>query len=312
MNANNKGEETNANSIPLHAMILEDRTRQGEKISSLIGESLESVSKQTGIRYSLSKVDLMDNPEEVYKILNQDDSLPDWVFCDLDLKVVGAGKEVAERISNELYPTDVLLYTYAGMISNPDPLPKNRYGATLMANKDQIEGKVVWLMWRTLVKLSDPEYTRGLLLSRAADTESLLDECLSYLFRIQESQTVSFKWGLLRGEGYNWRHKFDVLSSGLSSDAKNKLEEKGIKMVRVSGHLNGIFQFRNDIAHGIVKGDQGGGLFLKNRISSNNTADSDQFHKTRDQIKKQLCLCHNTERDISSILSILKEDVNMS
>lgn len=243
---------------------------------------------QTGIGYSLKEIDLTGDPKQVYDIINNENGLPDWVLCDLDLNIEGAGKEVAKLISSELFPTDVLLYTYAGLINHPDLLPEKRYGATLMANRDEIDGRISWLMWKTLVKLSDPEYIRGLLLSRATDTESLLDEYLSYIFRIREEKAESFRWELLRGEGYNWNHKYKVLESELSKDIKSKLSEKEIKMDKIYGHLSGIFTFRNDIVHGILRADKEGGLYNRNRSSSLSHLDSSQDCKTRKDIKKQL------------------------
>lgn len=307
MKENSKAEENIADAIPLHAVILEDREKQAQIILSVVKDSLKSVSKQTGIPYSLTQ-ETVKSIEEVNYIMNRDDSLPDLVFCDLDLNVKGSGMEVAKRISNELYPTDVLLYSYAGVIDSSEVLPENRYGATLIANLDQIDGKISWLIWKTLLRLSDPEYTRGLILSRTADTETLLDECLFYLFRIHEEQADHFKWDLLRGGDYNWSHKFDVLSRGLSPKAGIKLKEKGINMETIRHHITGIFKFRNEIAHGIVKGDKGGGLFIKNKLSSGITKGTDKLHKKRSEIKKQLSLCHNTEREINSILLYLRED----
>lgn len=307
MKEDSKVEVVNAEPIPLHVVILEDRVGQAQKILSVIVNSLDSVSRQTGITYSLDK-DFVKSKSEVENIMNSDTKLPDLIVCDLDLKDKGAGMEVAKLISDKLYPTDVLLYTYAGIINPVGPLPENRYGATLTANIEQIEGKVTWLIWKTLLKLSDPEYTRGLILSRTTDTETLLDECLTSLFRINEEQVDYFKWKLLRDGDYNWKHKFDVLSSGLSNEMESMVKEKGINMEKVLRHLSGIFTFRNEIAHGLVEGDKGGGLFIKNKLSSNYPKDLDKSHKKRSEIKKQLSLCHSTEREISSILSCLKEN----
>ena len=311
MKAEKRTSAEEARGIQVRGIILDDSGTQGDLIRRELEGSLASVSSRTGINYNFPLPLVTANPEEVFEIIDTDKDIPDWIFCDLNLGKKGAGLAVANRIAKQLYPTDVLLYTYAGIVSEGIKLQDNRYGISLVANHDQITGRIEWLVWRTMVRLSDPEYVRGLLLSRATDVESKIDDCLASFFMISEGHIDYFKWGLLRGEGYNWLHKYGILSEGLKDMGTG--DSSGLDLAKLEKHLKDIFGLRNQVAHGIAQSDSSGGLSIKNRAADRTKGSDVKVNDvpkvviTRERVKQVLHLCYKVDDIFSNILDNLQK-----
>ncbi len=246
--------------IHLRILLLDDKGSEGENVKNLvriIEGQFKSISGRMGMNVEAPSPEITTDPSRIYKIIEEEENLPDLIMCDLNLSKKGEGVKVARKITKQNYPTDVLLYSFGAFKPKKIEIP-SRYGVVLIANGSMIGGYIEWLAWRALVKLSDPEYMRGLILSRATDTEVIIDECLTNLFEIKDNLRSHFKMGLLRTEGNGPINKYEVLRSAM---VKFKLIEK-IKPEedKTLGKLRHINTKRNLVAHGRVESDGTGGV----------------------------------------------------
>ena len=249
----------------------------------------------------------MKKKEDVLNHIEAEKSVPDWVLCDLNLSEKGAGMEVAREILHRRYPTDILLYSNAQVLGDDSKIDKGRYGNIMTANRDQIGASIYRLVWRAAVKLPDPEYLRGLVLSRVTDTELLIDDCLATLFKISDELVDRFKWGLLRSDGYGPSFKYSVIERYLKDRLNDDFSTCPIKMdkkrehLTIYNHLMGVIGTRNLVAHGLAESDEAGGLFIKNRLQEQGNS-----LLTRDQIKRRLHLCYRTDEELKTLLEFIK------
>lgn len=294
--------------IEVNVVFLEDNDSEAERMKKILEGSLASISRRNGVKLSLQSIQLMKTKADVLKVLEGEVKVPDWIFCDLNLKEKNAGLEVAKTISGRRYPTDLLLYTQAGTINSDIELLGNRYGNVWTANRDEIEGTIDKMVWRATTKLSDPEYLRGLVLSRATDTELLIDDCVSSLFRIDDELKDHFKWALLRSENYGPSSKFQAVTTYLNGLPEDKRKSIHVDTERVAKHLTGIIRIRNLVAHGIAISDGKGGLQITNRLApenqkkgNQNNSFSNRFDLPRNDIKDHLHLCYKTDEELQEL-----------
>lgn len=297
------------------AVILEDHTIEAENLTNALKESINRISGLNTQKLNLVQPQIKKTKGELYGLMEKDEYVPDWIFCDVDLEEKKAGFEVAKTILRRGYPTDVLLYTQGGIFPEDEEIRGNRYCNIVTANRAQIEGSIDRLIWRAVTRFPDPEYLRGILLSRAADTEAYLDDCLTQLYginKIQEELRDSFKWGLLRSEGYGPSTKFKVLKEFLefyfpeTSAESSTITKKDLK--NIAAMLETIFKTRNIAAHGIGYPDGNGGLFLTNRMKKRDGSENGKNYEkpiTRADIKSHLYRCYTVENELSKLLDYL-------
>ena len=309
--------------VNLSAVILEDNTTQASTTFTTLTQSIERISKLIKIRTLPLARTIKQTRAEVEELMLAENIVPDWILCDVDLKETGAGVEVAKTILKRGYPTEVLLYTQSLVFPIVEDIQSNRYCNVATANKDQIDGAIDILVWRSVTRLADPDYLRGIMLSRAADTEALIDECLVQLFGVDKIDTQlrdSFRWGLLRSEGYGQSVKFKVLNDFL----KDRLQPESNAPVSftinefntIRKNLECIFKTRNVVAHGIASSDEKGGLAILNRMrrgdADGNSSPGYKQNIKRDEIKQYLHLCYITEEGLRKLLTFLESKSNWS
>lgn len=302
--------------VNVSAVILEDNTTQASKTFEILTQSIQRISKLNKIKILPLGRTIKQTRAEVEKLMSEENKVPDWVLCDVDLSDKGAGVEVAKTILKRKYPTDVLLYTQSLVFPVVEDIQSNRYCNVATANRDQLDGAIDILVWRSVTRLADPDYLRGIMLSRAAETESLIDECLVQLFGVNKIQTQlrdSFRWGLLRSEGYGQSVKFKVLNDFLKDRLQNGSDPKVIfttnELSTIKGNLERIFKTRNIVAHGIAYSDEKGGLVILNRMrrgdADGNSSQDYTENIKRDEIKQYLHLCYLTEEGLRKLLTFL-------
>ncbi|MCL4341230.1 MAG: hypothetical protein M1431_03940 [Candidatus Thermoplasmatota archaeon] len=299
--------------IEVNVVVLEDNDTEAERMKGFLEGSLASIPIRNGVKLSLQQIQLMKTKADVLKVLEGDVKVPDWIFCDFNLREKNAGLEVANTISSRRYPTDILLYTQAGTINIDNELLWNRYGNVWTANRDEIEGTIDKMVWRATTKLSDPEYLRGLVLSRATDTEVLIDDCVGSLFRIDDKLKDFFKWALLRSENYGPGSKFHTVATYLNRLPEDEYKSIHVVPKQVEGHIKEIFRTRNLVAHGIAISDGKGGLQIRNRLTPENQKKGKQQNSPsyfpdclpRNKIKDHLHLCYKTDKELQK----LQEDI---
>lgn len=346
------GESATPVGIPLRILILDDGRPDSGHLKTLedyVKSTFGSVSARTGTKIDMQEPELTENPDSIYRIIENDENLPDLIFCDLNLKKNGSGEEVARRIAGQHYPTDVLLYSYGKSIDK-DINIISRYGVVLAANESKIEGYTESLVWRTIIKLSDPEYIRGLILSRATDTESHIDDCLVALFRIEPALKKNFKLGVLRIEGNGPGMKYRVFNStledaimeeihkedskaekspeaiekffkGMNKDIPSIYSDKsfGDFLRHLEGILTDIFKQRNQVAHGVATSDSKGGLIITNKLQfgnnakkGKNPASENEQYLSRDELKKFIYNCYKADQGLSWLLEFTEKLRNRS
>lgn len=293
------------NEIAVSVIFVEDNENQYANILGKLKESIERISKQNNVQLDLGNPERKTTEKDVEEIMAKSTNVPDWIFCDLNLGIGqdSTGSKIAEMVSSRQFPTDILLYSQGGILKKKTIKSVSRYGNIMTANREQIDGSIDKMVWRAVTRLQDPEYMRGLMLSRATNTESILDDCVAELFRINKSLREHFKWELLRSGSYGVLVKYDVLEKYLSS---KQMEEE---LRKIEGHLRGITQDRNLIAHGIATYDGKGGLTIRNRQEhkNSNSVPGNSQNLTRDKIKHYLHLCYETEEELNTLREHLKK-----
>ncbi len=297
--------------VPVRVLILDDKGMESGKIKELVQslrETFDSVSIQTGTHIKTPDPEITDDPSEIYRILKEEEDLPDLIFCDLNLSKKGEGEKVAMRIAEQHYPTDMMLYSYGTVLGKGTEI-RSRYGIVLTANEQKIKGYTEWLVWRTITKLSDPEYVRGLILSRATDTELIIDECLTDLFKVPDEHRQHFKMGVLRSEGNGPIQKYKVLR--LSMEDIGLVGKVGSGEDHTLNKLLDIIKKRNLVAHGRAESDLRGGLVIQNRIDPSSSKNPDknldyQEKLPRDVIKKYFYNCYKEDGELLEIRKKIK------
>ena len=102
MTPTEKEKQKDGETIKVNAVILEDRDTEAERIRKFLEESLESISGRNEVKLSLQPIQIKRTKAEVLIVLENDAKVPDWVFCDLNLKDKNAGLDVAKIISSEV------------------------------------------------------------------------------------------------------------------------------------------------------------------------------------------------------------------
>lgn len=298
--------------VDIKVVLLEDVAAEAERIRGFIDSNIKSINiaNKLGLTYSITK---LEKKEDVFILMEESEQVPDWIFCDLNLKDDEAGEEVANAISRVRYPTDVLLYSQGGVLPKDLKITENRYGLTLTANRDEIDATIRILTWRAAFKMSDPEYLRGLILSRATDTELLIDECLVRFFRINEDLRTHFRYSLLKSEGNGPQNKYGVIRSFFASEYGRKLSKPTVDLDLIEAHLKRIFPLRNAVAHGLAVTDKRGGLYIINRITPVKKKKSEDYPPpeysspiSRADAMAYFHTCYKTDNELSGLIEYLE------
>ncbi len=183
-------------------------------------------------------------------------SLPDWVLVDERLEGSMDGKQLVEELHRVGYPADVLFYSNASMAP---PLDKGlilRYGRIRSTGKDSLSAYIYQMAEEFLTKWSDPEYVRGLVLSRAVDVDLAIDDCIVKFFKIEDEEKSHFTQHLLGANGVRLGAKLDIIEKAVNL---LKSREKDQTYQDISkGKIKEVFEStRNKFAHTILLKDPG-------------------------------------------------------
>lgn len=318
----NAGNNSTKRGVPLYTLILEDREAEAKKVRGFFEAQIKSVNRRfQRIELTMEEPIVKSTYDEMLTELGKQ-SVPDFILCDLNLSEIGTGEKVVEEIVKRRYPTDLLLYTQ-GSVPLKEAYPKiandHRYGNVFLAGRDVIEGTIESMALRAAVKLSDPEYLRGIILSKTTDVELSLDNCLSTMFKIEEQDIVFFKQGLLRSFDYAIINKFEIIKTFCEKNAIVNENSRIGDLEKILGRLRGINKTRNEVAHGNSSYDGAGGLKVVNRLQHQEKTKGKKNPKnepknkekeisaiSRDEIRKHFHDCYQAIQDIEGIDMLLK------
>lgn len=258
--------------VLLDVCILDDDQAQQQEVQSIVRNSLQSVSLQLGIRacFQTSKgfkdSDLFE--KHLFPGSRPSKQLPTLVLCDVALKK-RSGIEIAKEIGGRSFPTDVVIYSKGAQ--SQEVVITNRYGRVFFAkDTSTLDPKITACLWGIVSRWGDPEYVRGLMISRILDVEAELDQGLTYYFirgKEAEAARQRFRREFLHGtQSFTLDPKFTLMDSilrGLRSNGAPICETKDAEDLRKVGHR--LVAMRNSLAHGGVEMSEDGGIKISRR-----------------------------------------------
>ena len=209
--------------IGLGYLLLDDDETLGKSVMKTIGKEIELACKSLGLDDILTvsiSAEVKRDLESATRFVTSADSLPDWVFVDQRLDREN-GRLLVESLSAMGYPADVLFYTAATEVPRLNRDIALRYGKVRSASSQTLSPLVNQMAKEFLIKWGDPEYVRGLVLSRAVDVDIAMDECIVKYFKIADGNKGHFAHYILGANGVRLGVKLDLLDK-----AKKSLEDK--------------------------------------------------------------------------------------
>jgi hypothetical protein len=155
------------------------------------------------------------NLSEATNFVLKSNDLPYWLLVDSKLEGE-SGKELVDLVGKLGYPADVLYYSRAKPVPPLEGIKPPRYGKVFSVHWDDIPDRISFMAQEFLLKWTDPEYIRGLVLSRAVDVEIAMDDCVLAFFKVANSREPTFRSKLLGTHGAQLFARFDVLVKAIA------------------------------------------------------------------------------------------------
>lgn len=251
MSSEQKSEEASS-SLTIEYAVLEDSPDILEDIDKDIKKVVDSVHLQfkqlnnkgrikvTGILPSKlfdSKVE-EDFKSKLIELARSDgtSSIPDIVVLDNNLPGnPESGKEVLEEISKMRYPLDAILYTNLSDI--PDFEHSNPYGRIWTTSRDDLKPTLLAATTKFYLFWTNPEYIRGLVLSRFADLDNAWNELVVTIIHLEDEPKESLN-GKTKEEmselGKEILREFALTRDGLDLTRKAKNMTNVVKLLEES------------------------------------------------------------------------------
>lgn len=262
--------------VLLDVCILDDDEGQQHEIHASVRNAMVSVSLQLGVDACLQTSKGFEDSDTFEKHLfpgnnpseHPSEHLPTLVLCDVALKQRN-GIEIAKDIAKRSFPTDVVVYSKGAQ--SEEVRVTNRYGRVFFAkDKSTLDPKITACLWGIVSRWDDPEYMRGLMLSRIGDVEAELDLGLMFYFnrgKDAEAAQKRFKKEFLHAsQTFTFEPKFRLMDSILKG---LRGADTPICDVKDDKYLNDTWQKlgkrRNSLAHGGVEKSEDGGIKITRR-----------------------------------------------
>ncbi len=243
MNSDQKSEGTSSD-LTIEYAVMEDSPDILEDINTDIMKVAESVHRQfkqldnkgrikvTGILpYKLFDSKVEGEFKKKLIDLAQSDNIPDIVVLDNNLPGnPESGKEVLEEISRRRYPLDSVLYT--NLPDLPDFEHSNPYGRIWTTSRDDLKPTLLAATTKFYLFWTNPEYIRGLALSRFADLDNAWNELVVTVIHLEDEPK----------EGLNGRTKDDMRELGKQILREFTLTRNGLDLTRKAKNMTNVFK----------------------------------------------------------------------
>ena len=303
-NSNNNGDE-----LVIRYILLEDDDKNKDEIEGIIDKIVESIYKSykedSSERINITRLTTelilwAKNEEEVLTCLSKSkdekgsedkNSFPDLIILDNNLPDSReSGLQTLKEISRKKYPIDCILYT------NLDEAPENAkdivnlYGRNWLTTYDDlIESTLKYAITKFYISWSNPEYLRGMILSRFADLDLAWNELALQLLVSKQGELVSEQ-----GDSEAIKELLRIFAltrngMGITQKAKNSVDvynkivcpkksqnngpEKPSKSVEyLKNRTIDLAKTRNDFAHNSIKKIyEGNKIMFENKIEDEYT-----------------------------------------
>jgi hypothetical protein len=213
-----KGERSGGTkTIKIGYLILDDGPSSRQTLKGIVRQSVESACQLLGIDPEAVKPEAIKEAStltEAEQFVVGSDSLPYWLLVDNRLEGE-SGQELVKLVEKLGYPADVLYYSRAGALPSLKRVGPPRYGKVISALWDDLPARISVMAQEFLFKWTDPEYIRGLVLSRAVDVEIAMDDCILAFFKVDDTKEPTFRGKLLGTHGAELFARFDVIEKAV-------------------------------------------------------------------------------------------------
>jgi hypothetical protein len=167
--------------------------------------------------------------------LDESPSIPDIVVLDNNLPGnPESGKEVLEETSKRRYPLDAVLYTNLPDI--PDLEHSNPYGRIWTTSRDDLKPTLLAAATKFYLFWTNPEYIRGLVLSRFADLDIAWNELVVTIIHLEDEPK----------ESSDGRTKETIRELGKEILREFALTRDGLELTRKAKNINNVAKLLED------------------------------------------------------------------
>lgn len=202
---------------------------------------------------------------------------PDLVCCDYNLVNGEKGTSVIDGLRGRGYMSRMILYAVALNESDKASIKSRFRGVEVCKEDSELWERFTPAAYTLLLRVFDPEYIRGVVISSISAIEDSIEDYLVAYFSISEGKSSTFRNLVLRSEMLSLHWKIEIFSHAIG-DKDTFLPKDGLERLRQLKNM------RNDMAHGSVEigGDK---LIVSNRNNFNQTG-TKTF--SRDQVRDAL------------------------
>ena len=299
-NSNNNGDE-----LVIRYILLEDDDTSKAKIEGIIDTMAQSIYKSykedSNKRINIARLTTepilwAKNEKEVLTCLSKSEhekrikdknSFPDLIILDNNLPdSIESGLQTLREISLKKYPIDCILYTNLSKAPENAKDIVNLYGRNWLTTYDDlIDSTLKYAITKFYISWSNPEYLRGMILSRFADLDLAWNELALQLLVSKQGDSETRKellriFALTRnGMGITQKAKNSVDVYNEIVDQKKSQINEPKKPSKSVDDLKSctiyLAKIRNDFAHNSIKKIyEGNKIMFENKIEDEYTRES--------------------------------------
>ncbi len=194
--------------------------------------------------------------------------IADIVGCDfsLDEDDLGNGEVAVDKIRSLMYPTGIIIYGNSGKNATLEREVHGWYGSiTVCKDERGVKDALISLARKSIVRWTDKEYVRGLVISRVSDIEVALDDLLVDFYKVKKDLRYRFEIDVLQADLLGLGKKVTILESLLKQvDDTDATFSKAWKK-QFGNDMGELIQNRNRAAHGVAGLESDGSFYLVNR-----------------------------------------------
>ena len=292
--------------INLDYLLLDNSKDSRDRMNSRISASVDSVSTRMGLESGQATATCVKeavDAADASAFIKESGILPDMLVIDQNLTGGEQGASFVRQVVEVGYPAEILLFSQAARAPQRRGMPQVRYGTLEVAGQGEIEGKIDFMVTRLLTKWGDPEYLRGLVLSRAVDVELAMDGCVITHMKIAKDKTDEFRSEFLGSDGLDAFKKAKLVVSTLEGVAKSRRAGAGPSFPTLNGkNLEFVFQdVRNKFAHNEILPDENSRFIVVLKMKTGG-----KFRYGKKQLQDYFLKCSLMRREIESLDGELK------
>jgi hypothetical protein len=311
--------------LTLEYAILEDSQDKAKELQKKMGVISRSIHEQykqpegKGGRVDIKKIDAQELFHEgnENEFLNQLTTLaqssgssgsasafPDILLLDNYLRgSPGSGEETLREISRRRLPVDSILYSEVSNLEDPDQ--SNPYGRTWSTSYEHIDDIIRQAITKFYLSWTNPEYIRGLMLSRFADLDIALNDLIVELIQVGEEHKKYLTEFSLTRDGLDVARKAKNAASVaklLVGDGKLAKEEEE-KISRFKGDIIRYAGERDDFAHNPILKLYGEGIEITAKSQENKPY-------SRNTVKKFSANCTSSILEIKAMTDTINKKLS--